>query len=74
MVFNVDPAYVVVAATLLCTYLGYLQGKGSVRNPNDVIEDTIDSLIEQGFLRVDEEGEILKWDDELERVGENKSK
>lgn len=63
MIFDIPPQYIAVSAAMLCTYLGYLQGKSTVPNPQDVIEDTIDSLLEQGYLKMDENEQFIRWDD-----------
>lgn len=64
MLVDIDPGYIAVTLTMICTYLGYLQGKYSVPPAEAIIESTIDRLIEDGYVRVDSEGEILKWDEE----------
>ena len=68
--FTENVMWLLVAYTTGSVFTGWVLHKSGVRNG---IENTIDSLVDQGFLRHkkdnDGEIEILKWNDSSEQEG-----
>lgn len=57
----IDMGYVAVFFAVIILYMGYLLGKWKNR---DMVEEVVNRLIEDGFLKYDEDkDELIPWKD-----------
>jgi hypothetical protein len=67
--FSANVGWLLVAYTTGSVFTGWIFYKSGIRNG---IENTIDSLVDQGFLRHKKQAgeiEILKWNDSADQEG-----